>query len=132
MPEFVDPFAEGEKFVPVKLASVPQETDEQAVRDAFGYSESEKRTKAERDAVAFRITGKKPELDEAKAREKYVSEQVEITRAQFGHDQNLVARLERSRRYAEWRWDGFHTRNDGSRIPFGEPVKPIERQVGSL
>ncbi len=96
MPEFVDPFAENEKFAPVKLASVSEETGEE------------------------------------REKEKYVSGQVEITRAQFWHDENLAARLKRSRRYAEWRWDGFHTRNDGSRIPFGSPVKPIERRVGSL
>jgi len=39
------------------------EEAEQAIRDRFGYSETEKRTKAERDQAAARILGKKPSVE---------------------------------------------------------------------
>jgi hypothetical protein len=39
------------------------EEEEQAIRDRWGYTESEKRTKAERDATARRMLGKSPQVE---------------------------------------------------------------------
>jgi hypothetical protein len=111
------------------------ETREQEIRDRYGYSPSERRSKAERDEVARRILAKqgleqKPPLTE----EEYVAEQLALTRAYIKHHlrplvrarqdppdvvdktspQAVAERLERAEAYARWRYRGFLNGEIGS------------------
>lgn len=92
--------------------------EEQAIRDRFGYSSSETRTKAERDAAAANMLAyakKQFGLEAAPmvTEEDYVANEVEITRRQMQAGQlkevivDGVGRLERCEAYARWRYKGF-------------------------
>jgi hypothetical protein len=86
----------------------PSDWQEQKIRDELGYSPSEKRTQAERNAAAERILGEQragPLTEES-----YVAHQLAITRLQMqqGLKDPDGKRLERCEAYARWRWKGFH------------------------
>jgi hypothetical protein len=52
----------GLPFSPITADTVLSEAQEQKIRDHFGYSKSETRTKAERDAAAQRIIERLPAI----------------------------------------------------------------------
>jgi len=89
----------------------PAPEQEQRLRDFYGYSSSEKRTKAERDAAAARMRGSGAPLTE----EIYVAQAVEGARMHFEQTSPLATTstktleetLQRAERYARWRYHGF-------------------------
>jgi hypothetical protein len=87
------------------------EREEQAIRDFWGYTESETRSKAERDRAASRMLRGRP----ASTLDSYVKEAVEgarlegVRRGETG--ELLQDRLRRAEAYARWRWAGVR---DGS------------------
>ncbi len=100
---------------PSNLAKTDEDT-EQMIRDRFGYTASETRTKAERDEAARRMlakTGNESWPDE----ESYVRHELEQTRRQFARTslqatestKTLEATLERAERYARWRYRGWRS-----------------------
>lgn len=99
------------------------EEEEQTLRDHFGYSKSEKRTKAERDATAARILGR-PSGGGIVTLEQYVKQtrwealqysiaigetdapwQIPGTKETI--ENRRIDRLDRAERYARWRYAGF-------------------------
>jgi hypothetical protein len=121
------------KLVPASSLAPPapepallSEDEEQRIRDRFGYVSSEKRTKAERDAVAERILRKEGLRARGITEESYVQEQLALTREYVKQLKPLVKapqdpptvidktspqaikeRLERAEQYARWRYRGF-------------------------
>jgi hypothetical protein len=102
------------------------EAAEQQVRDRFGYTESEKRTKAERDETAERMLRKAGLEAKGITEESYVQEQLALTREYVKSLKPLVRapqdpptvvdktspeaiaeRLRRAEQYARWRYRGF-------------------------
>lgn len=84
--------------------------EEQVLRDHFGYSVKEKRTRAERQAAADAITSEASWATE----QEYVDFQLEVTKAQFERlppapDSKITMadRLARTEKYARWRWQAF-------------------------
>jgi hypothetical protein len=102
------------------------EAQEQQIRDRFGYTESEKRTKAERDEAAERMLRKAGLEARGITEESYVQEQLALTREYVKQLKPLVRaaqdppsvvdktspqaieeRLERAEKHARWRYRGF-------------------------
>ena len=102
------------------------EAAEQQIRDRFGYTESEKRTRAERDEAAERMLRKAGLEAKGITEESYVQEQLQLTREYVKQLKPLVRapqdpptvidktspqavkeRLARAEKYARWRYRGF-------------------------
>jgi hypothetical protein len=92
-------------------ADALSESEEQVLRDHFGYAASETRTRAEREQAARRITGKDPGV----SLEEYVARNVAVARAQMvlprdvaaeDFDEYAAASLKNVERYARWRYAG--------------------------
>jgi hypothetical protein len=102
------------------------EAAEQQIRDRFGYTESEKRTKAERDEAAERMLRKAGLEARGITEESYVQEQLALTRGYVRQLKPLVRapqdpptvidktspqaveeRLARAEKHARWRYRGF-------------------------
>jgi len=93
---------------------------EQALRDRFGYVSSESRSRAERDGVAARILAgaggasltREAYIDrgEALARETFCEQgrRVSVSEGSVTNTLTEKQRVGNARRYAAWRWDGFH------------------------
>jgi len=88
-----------------------QELEEQSIRDFWGFTSSETRSKAERDAAAKRMTKNRPSL----TLDSYVQETLQGARLEGerrGESGELLQdRLKRAETYARWRWAGVQ---DGS------------------
>jgi hypothetical protein len=122
------------KLVPASSLAPPapepaalSEDEEQRIRDRFGYVSSEKRTKAERDAVAERILRKEGLRAQGITEESYVQDQLEQTRLYIARmlrphvkapqdpptvvdktsPEAIQERLRRAEKYARWRYRGF-------------------------
>jgi len=83
------------------------ENEEQAVRDFWGYASSEKRTRAERQAVADRICGRTPPtLEEARKAWIQQAQRMERRRVQkrasLGLLDDTAERKKRADAYARW------------------------------
>jgi hypothetical protein len=103
------------------------EVEEQAIRDHHRYTESEKRTKAERDQAAERMLRKAGLEAKGITEESYVAEQLEQARLYIARmlrphvrapqdppavvdktsPQAVKERLERVEKHARWRYRGF-------------------------
>jgi len=87
------------------------ELEEQSIRDFWGFTVSETRSKAERDEVARRMTKNRPSL----TLDSYVQETLQGARLEGerrGESGELLQdRLKRAETYARWRWAGVQ---DGS------------------
>jgi hypothetical protein len=102
------------------------EVEEQAIRDHYRYTSSEKRTKQERDTAAARMLRRAGLEAGGITEESYVEEQLALTREYIRVLKPLVRapqdppsvvdktspqaireRLERAEKYARWRYRGF-------------------------
>ncbi len=57
-----EPVEAGLPFSPITADTVLSEAQEQKIRDHYGYTRSETRTKAERDTAAARIVSRLPAI----------------------------------------------------------------------
>jgi hypothetical protein len=86
--------------------------EEQRLRQRFGYTSSERRTMAERDAAAARMLGRSSSFP---SEQEYVAQALEGARAHHtetssGATLSTVSsgdRLRRAEAYARWRYRGF-------------------------
>lgn len=97
-----------EALTPVRQGSDQplSEQEEQEIRDGFGFTPSEQRSQAERQATADRIVGRSKRLTE----DEYVRHEVEQTKLYIQRMVNKPAdpeRLARAEAYARWRYRGF-------------------------
>ncbi len=92
-------------------ADALSESEEQALRDHFGYAQSETRTRAEREKAASGMLGKTPGM----SLEDYVAHNVAVARGQMVRPRDVAAEdfdsytkdsLQQVEKYARWRYAG--------------------------